>query len=534
MNFTNFNADRFQRDFFQREGLLPASMHPVLAGSWIRSRESGVNPYIEEAPVVADFQLRGEADHILMEVARPYFEYFGKLLLFSECALALSNSRGVIIHVEGLSQSKIRKLAERHNFLKGADWNEKVVGTSAIGTAIVERRSILLNGVDHFSYGWHPYSCVAAPVFGAGGDVVGAVNASTYNGLLHIHSMGWVAAMARLIEVDLKKMAMNMMTAGSAREKSPVFYVSDNPLSGQPDMLGKSPYFLLARDTARRVAGTDLGVLLTGETGTGKEVFARYIHHCSGRSGGPFVAVNCGAIPGDLVYSELFGYSEGAFTGASRRGYPGKFEQADGGTLFLDEIGDAPMEVQVGLLRVLEENVVYRLGSVKPVPVRVRVLAASSRDLPELVKEGGFRKDLFYRLAGVSIKIPSLRDRRDDISLLADFFLRKAAEKAGRSLTLGGDARQELLEYYWPGNVRELRSLMYRLAALADGRVIDREALLRWNGGLEGGKSKDGGGREILVQAIEEAGGNIARAARMLGVDRSTLYRRMKKHGIKN
>jgi len=527
MNFTNFNADRSQRDFFQREGLLPASIHPVLAGSWIRSRESGVDPYIEEAPVVADFQLRVEADHILMEVARPYFEYFGKLLLFSECALALSNSRGVIIHVEGLSQSKIRKLAERHNFQKGADWNEKVVGTSAIGTAIVERHSILLNGVDHFSYGWHPYSCAAAPVFGAGGDVIGAVNASTYNGLLHIHSMGWVAAMARLIEVDLKKMVMNM-------KKSPVFYVSENPLSSQPDMLGKSPYYLFALDTARRVAGTDLGVLLTGETGTGKEVFARYIHHCSGRSGGPFVAVNCGAIPGDLVYSELFGYSEVAFTGASRRGYPGKFEQADGGTLFLDEIGDAPMEVQVGLLRVLEENVVYRLGSVKPVPVSVRVLAASSRDLPALVKEGGFRKDLFYRLAGVSIKIPSLRDRREDILLLADFFLRKAAEKAGRSLILGGDARQELLEYYWPGNVRELRNLMCRLVALADGGVVDREALSRWNGGFEGGKSQDGRGREILVQAIEEAGGNITRAAGMLGVDRSTLYRRMKKHGIKD
>jgi transcriptional regulator with PAS, ATPase and Fis domain len=309
----------------------------------------------------------------------------------------------------------------------------------------------------------------------------------------------------------------------------------DNPLSDRPDILGRSPGFLNALDTARRVSGTDLGVLLSGETGVGKEIFAQFIHRRSGRAGGPFVAVNCGAIPGELVYSELFGYSEGAFTGASRGGHAGKFEQASGGTLFLDEIGDAPLEVQLGLLRVLEESVVYRLGSVKPVPVNVRVLAASSRDLPVFVKEGLFRMDLYYRLAGVTINIPPLRDRREDIPLLAEYFLKAAAEKAGRSLLLGGDARQGLLNYNWPGNVRELKNTMFRLAALADGGVVDGEALVRWGpAGPAGGKAEERAGKDSLARAIEEAGGNMARAARILGVDRSTLYRRMKRLGIKN
>jgi len=533
VNITSFNGDLSLRDLFQQEGVLPSKVHPTLAGSWKRSRNNGVDPFREAAPAATSF-LDCDRDQILLEVARPYFEYFGKLLVVSECALALSNSQGVIMHIEGCANRTIKRLVEKHNFLVGSDWNEKKVGTCAIGTAIEEKSDILIQGVEHFSYGWHPYSCMASPVFGQNGsEIIGVVNASSYNGHLHLHSMGWVAAIARLIESDFRKRINFKRPGQTSGEKDLKYYATGNPLKKETSILGNSPGFLFALNTARRVAVTELNVLLAGETGTGKEVFARAIHQASHRSKGPFVAVNCGAIPGELVYSELFGYSEGAFTGASRKGHPGRFEQADGGTIFLDEVGDAPHEVQVGLLRVLEEKVLNRLGSTRPVPVDVRILAASSRDLPSLVEGGKFREDLYYRLAGINIRIPALRERREDIPLLAEHFLNKAAEKTGRYLGIDDGAMKVLLEYTWPGNVRELKNLMERLAVLADGESVNRESLVQWGPkGFAGGGSENPPEKDQLVSAISQAGGNMSRVAELLGVNRTTVYRRAKKFGI--
>lgn len=534
MHFTNFNSDRASRDIFLREGILPAEIHPTLAGSWIRCRENGVDPFIESAPQ-AKALIEKDMDQILLEVARPYFSYFGKLLVVSQCALALSNSRGVVIHVEGYNNLEIKRLMEKHNFLVGADWSEKVVGTGAIGTAIEEKTNVLVQGAEHYSSGWHPYSCAASPMFDhTGGEIIGVVNASTYHGHLHLHSLGWVAAVARLIESDFKRRYADIKyIRQSPTGKISRHYFPDNPLPEQLNILGRSGNFLFALNTARKVAGTGLNVLLTGETGTGKEMFARTVHHHSSRSPGPFTAVNCGALPGELVYSELFGYTEGAFTGASRKGHPGRFEQAHGGTIFLDEVGDAPGEVQVGLLRVLEEKMVYRLGSTKPVPVDVRVVAATSRDIPALVREGRFREDLYYRLAGINIKIPSLRERRDDIPILASYFLEKTAGATG-PLNIDGEAMEALLQYDWPGNVRELKNLMERLAALAEGDAVDKKSLLLWGPKEMGaGPKNDGPEKERLIKTLDEAGGNISRAAELLGIDRTTVYRRLRKYGIK-
>ncbi|MFZ5650260.1 MAG: sigma-54-dependent Fis family transcriptional regulator, partial [Bacillota bacterium] len=507
MHFTNFNSDRASRDIFLREGILPAEIHPTLAGSWIRCRDNGVDPLIESAPP-AKTLIETDVDKILLEVARPYFAYFGKLLVVSQCALALSNSRGVIIHVEGYNNREIKRLMEKHNFLVGADWSEKVVGTGAIGTAIEEKTNVLVQGVEHYSSGWHPYSCAASPMFDhTGGEIIGVVNASTYHGHLHLHSLGWVAAVARLIESDFKRRYADIKYCRqSPTGKTSRHFFPDNPLQPeQLNILGRSRDFLFALNTARRVAGTGLNVLLTGETGTGKEVFARAIHRDSNRSAGPFTAVNCGALPGELVYSELFGYTEGAFTGASRKGHPGRFEQAHGGTIFLDEVGDAPCEVQVGLLRVLEEKMVYRLGSTKPVPVDVRVVAATSRDIPALVREGRFREDLYYRLAGINIKIPSLRERREDIPILASYFLEKTAGITG-PLNIDGEAMEALLEYKWPGNVRELKNLMERLAALADGPAVTRETLLQWGPNDIGSQTANRHSEtDYLMKAIRES-----------------------------
>lgn len=535
VNFTAFNANHKLRDLFDREGVPPARIHPALAGSWTRSRDYGVSPDLQSVPS-APFLPADDREEILLEVARPYFNYFGKLLVVSDCTLALSNSRGVIIYLEGQASRTIKRLTEKHNFLAGGDWHEKAAGTNAIGTAIEEKASIFLQGVEHYSYGFHPYSCAASPMFDrSSGEIIGVVDASTFNGYMHLHSMGWVAAVARLIEADFNKKVAGMKAFQDPPEKASRFFFRADPLHKvQFTILGGSPEFLFALDTARKVAGTGLSVLLTGETGAGKEVFARAIHNNSNRSGGPFVAVNCAAIPGELVYSELFGYNEGAFTGASRRGQPGRFEQSHGGTIFLDEVGDAPNEVQLGLLRVLEEKEVYRLGAARPVPVDVRVLAATSRDLRSLVGPGRFREDLYYRLAGVNIKIPALRDRREDIPLLACHFLKEAAARAGRAMIVDDGAMKALVEYSWPGNVRELKNLMERLAVLADGPVIDREALARWGpGNVCREETKICPERDRLIGIIREAGGNMTRVAEILGVNRTTVYRRLKKYRIK-
>jgi transcriptional regulator of acetoin/glycerol metabolism len=533
VDFTYFNTNRAFRDIFEQEGVLPAEVHPTLAGSWARSRDYGVNPYLNSAPSARAFP-RDDWEEILLEVAKPYFKYFGRLLVVSDCALALSNSKGVIIYLEGQASRTIKRLTEKHNFLVGGDWHEKAVGTNAIGMAIEERTNVFLQGVEHYSYGFHPYSCAASPMFDHFSDeVIGVVDASTFDGHMHLHSMGWVAAMARLIEADFNKRIVDMKAYQTPTGKASRYYFGANPLEkGQLSVLGSSPEFLFALNTARKVAGTDLNVLLTGETGTGKEVFARVIHYHSHRFKGVFVAVNCAAIPRELAYSELFGYTEGAFTGASRRGYPGRFEQADGGTIFLDEIGDAPNEVQLGLLRILEEKVVYRLGAVRPIPVNVRVLAATSRDLWSLVEQGRFREDLYYRLTGIKIRIPALRDRREDIPLLARYFLNEAAGKAGRTLSIDDGAMQALIEYAWPGNVRELKSLMERLAVLADGPIVNREALARWGPGNICGEKENNPEREKLLKIIKETGGNITKAAEILGVNRTTIYRRVKKYEI--
>jgi transcriptional regulator of acetoin/glycerol metabolism len=238
------------------------------------------------------------------------------------------------------------------------------------------------------------------------------------------------------------------------------------PRAGFEELIGTGPAFSAARTRAQRAARTGLPILLSGETGTGKELFAQAIHLASARADGPFVAVNCGAVPAELIASELFGYEKGAFTGASGNGRRGKFEQADGGTIFLDEITEASPPVQVSLLRVLEDLEVIPLGAEKGRRVDVRVISATNRDPEQAVAAGVLRQDLYYRLKGAWIALPSLRQRVEDIPQLVGHFCRVE----GRSLPVSPAAMEMLLAYRWPGNVRELRSVICSAAALADGR----------------------------------------------------------------
>jgi transcriptional regulator of acetoin/glycerol metabolism len=285
---------------------------------------------------------------------------------------------------------------------------------------------------------------------------------------------------------------------------------------------------------ALKVLERDVPVLLQGETGTGKEAFASALHRASSRAGRPFVALNCAAIPETLIESELFGYRGGSFTGARREGMVGKLEQANGGILFLDEIGDMPLALQTRLLRVLEERKVTALGAAVPTELNIRLISASHHDLRALVASGAFREDLYYRLGGLMIALPPLRERSDKAALL-DHLL--AEEAQGESICLETSARQALLRYSWPGNVRQMRNLLRTLVALSElGRIgLDEvvAVLPAEMGELEVPRDPlQSAEREALLTVLRERHWQVSRVAEQLGISRNTLYRKLRKHGI--
>ncbi|MCR4402005.1 MAG: sigma 54-interacting transcriptional regulator [Firmicutes bacterium] len=312
-------------------------------------------------------------------------------------------------------------------------------------------------------------------------------------------------------------------------------------------IIGRSPGVAAARDLARRAARGGSNVLLLGETGVGKEVFARAIHDASGRASGPFVVVNCAAVPETLMESELFGYEEGAFTGALRSGKPGKFEQASGGTIFLDEIGDMPLVLQAKVLRAIQERAVERLGGTKEVPVDARLIAATNKDLRKMVSTGEFREDLYYRLDVVTITIPPLRERKEDLPELVDCFLKKLNRLCHTSVTGVHPAVMDaFLSYHWPGNLRELENVLERALNLTDGDEIRPEHIPVYFWGAVGahfdasrgfrgqglGESLAAQEGAIIVAALRASGNNKTKAAKMLNISRSGLYKKLKRHGI--
>ena len=315
---------------------------------------------------------------------------------------------------------------------------------------------------------------------------------------------------------------------------------------GFENIIGHSKTLLRVLEQAARVAQHDSTVLIQGETGTGKELLARAIHYNSRRRSQPFVTINCGAIPKDLIEAELFGYARGAFTGAHAN-KPGKVESADGGTLFLDEIGELPLESQVKLLRLIQQGEIERVGSTTPRTINVRIVAATHRNLSAMAEDGAFREDLFYRLAVVPLFLPPLRERKEDIPELAEHLFHLAKERHGmQNVRVAPSVIARMSTYRWPGNVRELENAVERMLVLSNGEQIgesDLPAELRavsqpqQNSSLllelpEDGISLEGIERELLLRALEKAGGNQTKAARYLDISRRTFIYRMEKHGI--
>jgi two-component system response regulator AtoC len=335
---------------------------------------------------------------------------------------------------------------------------------------------------------------------------------------------------------------------------------SDDPSGrrGRFGLIGTSPSMQEIFRVIERVASQPSTVLITGESGTGKELIARALHAYGSRSERPFIRINCAAIPGNLMESELFGFEKGAFTGADHT-KPGRLELADKGTLFLDEIGEIPLEMQVKLLRALQESEFERVGGLKTLRVDVRLVAATNRNLQEAIEEGEFREDLFYRLNVVPLRLPPLRDRLSDIPLLTSYFIEKYNARLSRAVRGVTEAALELLQRYpWPGNIRELENVIERTLLFADGELIDEDDLPPDLKQSEPGASpvpipalhlpavESAGGlkdvvreattrveRQYIVRALEETGGNVTQAAKILKISRKSLQNKMKEFGLR-
>ncbi|PEJ08352.1 sigma-54-dependent Fis family transcriptional regulator [Bacillus wiedmannii] len=311
-----------------------------------------------------------------------------------------------------------------------------------------------------------------------------------------------------------------------------------------PGVIGTSNAFQHTLEEIKLVSPTDASVYVCGETGVGKEYVARAIHKNSPRKNGPFIAVNCGSLPKELMESELFGYAEGAFTGARRQGYKGKFEQADGGTIFLDEIGEVPPEMQVALLRVLQERTVTPIGSSKEVPVNIRIITATHKDLLRLVEEGKFRQDLYYRLHVYPLYVPSLIERKEDIP----YFIQDFCERKNWNVVFPKSICNQFSQHKWPGNIRELLNVLERIYILSQGREICEKQISFLLQTMMGNQHqlalqtenqtehtlnfREKIQRDSMVEALEKTNGNVSLAAKLLDVPRSTFYKRMQKYKL--
>ncbi|MED0826893.1 sigma-54-dependent Fis family transcriptional regulator [Bacillus pacificus] len=311
-----------------------------------------------------------------------------------------------------------------------------------------------------------------------------------------------------------------------------------------PGVIGTSSAFQHTLEEIKLVSPTDASVYVCGETGVGKEYVARAIHENSPRKNGPFIAVNCGSLPKELMESELFGYAEGAFTGARRQGYKGKFEQADGGTIFLDEIGEVPPEMQVALLRVLQERTVTPIGSSKEVPVNIRIITATHKDLLRLVEEGKFRQDLYYQLHVYPLYVPTLIERKEDIP----YFIKHFCEQKNWNVVFPKSICNQFYQHTWPGNIRELLNVLERIYILSQGQEIcekqisfllqtmmgnQHQLALQAENKIENTLNfRERIQRDSMIEALEKTNGNVSLAAKLLDVPRSTFYKRMQKYKL--
>lgn len=458
------------------------------------------------------YRMRQEQpEEYIKVVSRLLDDYLGYVLIFDSEDRIVFMSSAVC---RDLGCSREEMLGQHKNLLIRRGYTERSASEFVRRTgrqALISVRALKTNEI-MFSN--------SSPVFGENGEIELIVNRSeTEKDLIH---------------------KMNVIY----QERSLLEQSAEAVYSGaKQSIVARSPASLSIFAAANEVAQRDSTVMLTGEPGVGKEVLAQYIHQNSTRRDKPFVPVNCSAIPNELMESEFFGYMRGSFTGADRGGKPGLFELANRGTLFLDEIGELPLTLQPKLLRVLDSGQFRRIGGQTSVQTDVRIIAATNRDLRRMVSQGLFREDLFYRLNIIPIRVPPLRERKEDILVLADQFLDSYNRKYGTGKKLSMQAQDCLMEYRWPGNIRELKNLIERLATISRSDIISLKGPIgeemplpeperrRVPEGADGSlrplsEATAEFQREYIQKALEHCGGNVSRAAKLLGVHRSALYRK--------
>ncbi len=644
-----------RRVMAHREAFLGAGAaheaRPVIAASWARVRELGVDPAAERAPLVMSLE---NIDEILRtqqlgRSGRQVLDRFAPLAEGSRHVIVLADDRGRILYEVG--HRGVYEGLEAMNFVPGGDWSEGAVGPNGIGTPLSLGRPEMVLGAEHYCEGWQPWVCYGAPVCDPEtGRPLGAVDITGPSGAADIQTLALAISIAQSLEQqlelqtlqnrdhlrsefremerrwpgdalmllsdggrvldingvavqmleldrvvhaerplatvlpDLWLLARDLVQTGRYGERrgeirlengmqpqlecrvQPVHHgqrkigavlilsgfhrlLSGTATRQEPraparlvtldDILGNSPSLAAAKRLCTLAAHDGGSVLLVGETGTGKEMFAQGIHSAGPKRTRPFIALNCGALPRELAASELFGYEPGSFTGADRKGRAGKFEVADGGTLFLDEVDSLDPDVQAKLLRVLEDMRVYRIGNHHGRAVDVRVIAAAGPRLAARLADGSFRLDLYHRLNVIDIHLPPLRDRPEDIALLAQHFLERECRRRGVPLpAIDPAVLSAFSAYHWPGNVRELANVCRRALLVAQGNRIsdaDLPELLKGhpvpaeNMAAPARRSLRSISDDAIRAALEAADGNLTEAARRLGINRTTIYRRQQR-----
>lgn len=633
---------------FIKTGHVNSAVRDDIADSWRRCKNYGVDPMngrgndIYKIPI----EVKSEENADLILVSGPIIKSVYNIVAGSGFVLILADKEGYIIDVIG--DNDIMDRADQLNFVKGALWTERAVGTNAIGTAIYLDKPIQTIGAEHFGINQHSWTCSAAPIHDEEGNIIGCINMSGNYYDAHCHTLGIVMSAAQSIEKQLALTISNKLmntTFNSVSEGMIVlddklnikrinnrvnqilgityeealklnivdtmqnlnlykiidssqesysseesynnvecdFYIREKrikcivnalPLQVNNKNIGvvitfrESKYFhklvgkvigykasykfediITTNDNmkevikfAKKAAKSDCNILIEGESGTGKELISQSIHNYSDRVNYPFVAVNCGSIPRELVESELFGYEKGAFTGAAKEGKPGKFELADGGTIFLDEIGELPLDIQTKLLRVLDNSRITRIGGTYEKQLNVRIIGATNRILKEEIKKKNFRSDLYYRLNVMNIKTIPLRERKEDLDLLIKEFVKILNAKNSLDKKFVSRAYiEKLKEQDWPGNVRELRNIVERDYYLSDEKLVSGEYLMEKPITTNFKESRFESiipmqvlEKESIEKALIKCDGNVLKAAKFLNISRSTLYRKIKKYKINN
>lgn len=617
------------------------AVSPLILQSWKRSMDYEVDPNrVGNNDILDQQQLKylHQSNEDLLTAAREVMEDLFVCLRGNGVTVVLTDMQGYIL--EEYTEDSFFQLAQKIALAPGVNWSERIKGTNAIGISLIEAKPAHVVAKEHYCQENHFISCSAAPIFGAGQQMIGILDITGDYRIVNEKMVAMVRMAAKNIENRLVLNRVQRDLAFSRQEKAGMLELIEQALIsfdvdgkiidinpsgarvlglrpeqciGQPldqlvdvhkswmlsadqtsgiftvntqggtaliqaqtkklfdqdgAVLGVMAAFkkadnqqMLANglttrfsfdqiitncsdfrnvlDTCKRVSQSNSPVLLLGETGTGKEMLAQSIHQASLRGSGPFVVVNCAALPEELIESELFGYEEGAFTGAKRGGFPGKFELANGGTIFLDEVGELPLLAQAKLLRVLQERQVMRLGSTKVIPVDIRVISATNQNLAEMVEQGTFRRDLYYRLNVVTVNIPPLRQRQGDLELLIETLLTKHIRLAGKGpKKCSPGCMHKLSKYSWPGNVRELENTLEGLVNLVEDSTITSDQLpahiLTANNApviSPLGSMKDA--EQIAIyQALVANKGNLSQTAKVLGIGRTTLYRKIKEYGL--